>query len=580
MGRLLSRLLLALPLAACPPSGPSGGPPLPALRTLALSPKNAVLEVGESLQLEALADYSDGSRRDVTRAARYTVATDAGLILEDGSRAVGHSVGPAAVEATFQGASARTVVDVVQLQGSASRPRAGPLAAPAEASLPPAVRPEVAFPLSVSPNGRFLIDAHGVPFRLQGEGAWSLIANLTADEADSYLVDRQHKGFDALLVNLLEHRFAAQAPRNRAGQAPFRTAGDFSTPEEAYFQSAAAFVQKARAHGFLVLLAPAYLGYGCPSQHSAENEGWSAEMGRQSTSACLAYGQYVGSRFRSFDNLVWVQGGDCLPEAGSPLEACAQKVFEGLRQAGATQLQTGHFSPNSTSLDEAAFAKDMQLDAVYQYRTPQAACRKATAQLPPWPTFLVESGYENESIQGSVPPSRKYLWWAALSCTAGVFSGSKPVWAFEEGWEKALDSPGALDVSRMAGLLDSLPWQNLIPSGLLGMRPLVTAGGGAPGAQDEVVAAATEDGQWLLAYVPPGTGRGHRSFVLDVRALAGEATARWYNPWTGAFLSAGQVPNQTPWWFTTPGDNGSGYDDWVLVLSRPPQSAPAAIGTP
>ncbi|MGO9831379.1 MAG: DUF4038 domain-containing protein [Myxococcaceae bacterium] len=579
MGRLLSRLLLALPLAACPPSGPSGGPPLPALRTLALSPQNAVLEVGQPLHLQAVAEYADGSRRDVTRAAAFTAAKDAGLLLEEDGVAVGRSLGATAVEARFEGTSARTVV-VVQARGDGPRAETRVAATSAEVPPPPDARAEVAFPLSVSPNGRFLVDAHGLPFRLQGEGAWSLIANVTPDEVDRYLVDRQHKGFNALLVNLLEHRFAVQAPNNRAGQTPFGMPGDFSTPEEAYFQSAAALVQKARARGFLVLLVPAYLGYGCPSRPSSENEGWSAEMARNSPAACLAYGQSVGSRFRSFDNLVWVEGGDCLPEAGSAMEACTRKVFEGLRQAGAAQLQTGHWSPNSTSLDETAFAKEMQLDAVYQYRTPLAACRKATAQLPARPTFLIESGYENETIQGSVPPSRKYLWWATLSCTAGVFSGSKPVWAFEVGWQKALDSPGALDVARLAALLNAVPWQDFIPSGLLGMRPLVTAGGGAAGGQDEVAAAATPDGRWLLAYVPPGTGRGHRSFVVDARALAGEATARWYNPWTGAFLGAGQVPNQSPWWFTTPGDNGSGYDDWVLVLHRATQTPPAAEGAP
>jgi hypothetical protein len=431
-----------------------------------------------------------------------------------------------------------------------------------EAAAPP--RP--AFPLSVSSTGRFLVDERGKPFRLQGEAAWSLVANLTGPEVDAYLEDREEKGFNTVLVNLLEHRYAVQAPKNRAGAAPFRTAGDFSTPEAAYFAFAESVVEKARARGFLVLLAPAYPGYGCPASPSPDNEGWSVEMGNSQTGACLAYGRFVGEAFKKFDNVLFVEGGDCMPAPGSALETCALEVMAGVKEAGGHALQTGHWSPNTVSTDEVAFASAMQLEAVYQYKSPQTACRRAFARTPVLPAFLVESGYENERIQGSVAPARKYLYWASLTCTAGVVSGSRPIWLFDEGWQHALDSPGANDVARLGHLLDTLPWQGLVPSGLGGMRPLVIAGGGTPGEQDEVVAAATPDGAALVAYVPPGTAF-ERSFVVDVRALSGVATARWYNPWTGGVVAIGRVPNTAPRWFTPPGDNGSGYDDWVLVLT-------------
>jgi hypothetical protein len=459
-----------------------------------------------------------------------------------------------------------------------------PLSAP-PLPLETVVQPPSVFPLHVSSTGRFLVDARGAPFRIQGEGAWSLIANLTAKEVDTYLEDRAAKGYNTVLVNLVEYRYAQKAPRNRAGDAPFRTAGDFSTPEAPYFDYAAAVVAKARTRGFLVLLVPAYLGYGCPDVPNPANEGWSAEMGHSPRASCRTYGHYVGERFLKFDNVVWVQGGDCMPSPGSALEACALAVEAGIQEAGGKALQTAHFSPNSTSLDEAAFASSIQLDAVYRYATSHAACVQAYARKPPLPAFLIESGYENERIQGTTPPTRKYLYWAALSCTAGVVSGSRPIWLFDEGWQAALDSPGANDVARLARLLNTLPWQALVPSGLAGMPVLVPSGGGAPGGQDEVAAAATPDGRVLVAYVPPGNGRGHRSFQVDARVLTGPATARFYNPWLGTYLPAGEVlPSGGPVSFTTPGDNGSGYDDWVLLLTRtthdvevaPPPRGPAS----
>src|ERR1019366_4601467 len=45
---------------------------------------------------------------------------------------------------------------------------------------------------------------------------WSLISGLTKDEAELYLEDRRRKGFNSLIVNLIEHKF--HGPVNRYGQ--------------------------------------------------------------------------------------------------------------------------------------------------------------------------------------------------------------------------------------------------------------------------------------------------------------------------------------------------------------------------
>ena len=75
-------------------------------------------------------------------------------------------------------------------------------------------------PLRISGNHRDLIDRHDVPFLLHGDAAWSLIANVTKEEAAAYLQNRRAKGFNAILVNLIEHKFARNAPRNVYGEAP------------------------------------------------------------------------------------------------------------------------------------------------------------------------------------------------------------------------------------------------------------------------------------------------------------------------------------------------------------------------
>ena len=79
-----------------------------------------------------------------------------------------------------------------------------------------------AYPLKVAANGRYLIDQNNKPFRIQGDSAQSLIANLTYAEAVTYLTDRQAKGFNTVNINLLEHKFAVDAPANRNGDVVVR----------------------------------------------------------------------------------------------------------------------------------------------------------------------------------------------------------------------------------------------------------------------------------------------------------------------------------------------------------------------
>src|SRR5689334_4197477 len=89
----------------------------------------------------------------------------------------------------------------------------------------PQAPPPTPVPLCVSPDRRRLLDASGNPVLLQGDAAWSLIANTTLDGARHYIEDRRRKGFNAIMINLIEYLFAQDPPRNLAGDEPFTTPG-------------------------------------------------------------------------------------------------------------------------------------------------------------------------------------------------------------------------------------------------------------------------------------------------------------------------------------------------------------------
>lgn len=103
----------------------------------------------------------------------------------------------------------------------------------------------VTLPLKVSANRRYLVDQQDKPFLIVGDTAWSLIVDLSESDIKMYLDDRSRRGFNSIIVNLIEHQFSTDPPRTKAGIEPFKTSGDFSTPNPAYFDFAREVIELA-----------------------------------------------------------------------------------------------------------------------------------------------------------------------------------------------------------------------------------------------------------------------------------------------------------------------------------------------
>lgn len=445
------------------------------------------------------------------------------------------------------------------------------------------------FPLRPAPGGRHLEDQRGTPFLVKGETAWLALVNLDEREQEAYFADRGAKGFNLIEVMLINHDYTSPPnpvpPANRAGEEPFLRPGDFSTPNDAWFDRAAAFVRRAGEHGLGVLVAPLYLGF------DGGREGWWQELsaGANTREVCFSYGRYVGSRFKESKNLVWVAGGDFAPPAGSEGEARAFEVLRGIRAAGASQPWTGHWNfdhQGGISTDEALFASAMGLNGIYQYAQTWRHAARAYAVTPPRPSFLLESAYEREHPNTRLQPFRKAWWWSMLSGAAGVFWSNAFLWLCEAGrgthpasysngdgtvssWAAEMDSPGTGEMLHLHAFFEGIAWERLVPAGIPSGGPeLVTAGQGS--GDSRIAAAATPENDLLVAYVPPD-GTGPRTFSVDVSRIRRPARARWFDPSTGAFS-----PVQSPLAASgsaelrTPGANGSGVNDWVLLVDQQP----------
>lgn len=416
--------------------------------------------------------------------------------------------------------------------------------------------PATPLPIRTEPGRTYLVDRDGRPFFLHGDTAWSLIADLKREDAEHYLEDRRARGFNALLVNLLENKFARHAPRNAYGAFPFDREGDFATPNEAYFAHADWVVDQASARGLIVLLAPAYVGY------SGGEQGWYRHMRASGAAKLRAYGRFLGQRYRHMRNIVWVHGGDYNP----PDRQLVRVIAEGIREFDTTSLHTAHCAPETIASDYWGSEAWLDFNTLYTYQPVHLQARRALDSRAQRPIILLESAYEHEHGAGE-HRIRMQAYQALLSRTAGHVYGNNPIWHFDGpglhpapgNWRSQLGSRGAQSMAHLLSLFKTIPWWRLTPD--FGGRMLVS---GAGPAESRAVAAFADDGSLALVYTPEA-----RTLDIKTAVLKGsQIEARWYDPSSGSFDPVGvKFPGDDSVRQLTPPRRGtSGAEDWVLLL--------------
>jgi hypothetical protein len=301
---------------------------------------------------------------------------------------------------------------------------------------------------------------------------------------------------------------------------------------------------------------------------------------RNTEAICYLFGQWLGRRYRDRPNIVWLDGSDfngngipAAPDGTSGVQR-ALAILRGMRAAGAVQMRSGDWAPETLSTDQPEFAPFMDINGVYTYggafQATYSVARRGYLNSPSKPAYLKETGYEDENGSFGDPSAvRKYEWWCILSgATAGLFFGHAAIWAFTpRRWKAAMESFGSRDVARIGGLMNSVAWQDLVPSELSGMRRLVVSSNGSqePAIPNYVAAAQNRDGTLLMAYVPPYSS-GPQRLTLDLQSMRKPVRARWWDPTSAAFTAIGENPKGNLQEFTTPGSNRAGSNDWVLML--------------
>jgi hypothetical protein len=241
-------------------------------------------------------------------------------------------------------------------------------------------------------------------------------------------------------------------------------------------------------------------------------------------------------------------------------------IAEGIRTFDPRALHTAHGAPETAALEYWADESWLQINNVYTYGTVCPAVLEQYARRPRMPLFLIESTYENEH-EVTEQRLRAQAYQAVLCGATGQVFGNNPIWHFDgpgpypppATWQEALDSRGAQSMTHLGSLLAKVPWWLLEPDS--DHRLVIDA---SASDNQRAVAARTRDRALAIVYVP-----GSRELTVDLKQLAGpKVAARWYDPAQGRFsvVSGSPFPASGPRRFDPTSSNGSGLDDWVLIL--------------
>lgn len=489
------------------------------------------------------------------------------------------------------------------------------------------------FPLTVSSDGRHLVQADGTPFLICADTTWSLFVDIPLASINTYLTDITGKGFNAVMGNAIEHHYTLiKPPAERGAALPFTKrldgssytgspngtngaagtqgqftgdpysnintqAPDWTFPNGTYWLAVESILTACLQANVAVFVWPAYLGF------QSNDEGWLNEMvaldavtgaggfaGQSFADPAKPktwnYGAWLADRWKAYPHIIWVMGGDYGTNTNALTTAqrsAVSNVMAGIKSVAGQQstLFTAHWDRPCVSTDVTLTAGAFDLNLSYCGEEVAETTRRGYAATPAIPAFLGEYFYEGSPFGGSAP-FRKYTYWGFLSGIAGGFYGNEQLWRFDDGtpgtdWTTLLSTQAKLDASRAFVLLKSRPWHRLKPSGLGGMGTLITAGGGtaSPQTTDYVAAACTPEGDLLLAYVPPAHAG---SITVDMTKLSAPASAKWFDPTNATFSSLGTIANTGTHTFAAPGTNSGGQTDFLLVLETS-GGAGSAAGT-
>ncbi len=420
--------------------------------------------------------------------------------------------------------------------------------------------------LKISTNRRFLVFDDGTPFFWLGDTAWELFHRLLDDEAEAYLENRRQKGFTVIQAVALAEFDGLNTP-NAYGERPL-IGNDPLTPNEDYFRQVDRIIGLAQRKGLFVGLLPTW---GDKVELLAHGKGpviFNPDNARR-------YGEWIGRRYRDFENIVWINGGD--RSGGGTNAPIWHALAQGIKTQDPNHLVTFHPSgggdghSSSEWFHDATWLDFNLAQSGHERRNlPNHELVSRDYQIvPAKPCLDGEPRYEDHPVNWKPAEfgyfddydARQAAYWAMFAGAFGHTYGCHPIWqmcgeryqpiAFaRRSWREAMDLPGAAQMGHARRLIESRPMLERIPDQSLVAR-LGSGGEHIRG---------TRGGDYAFLYLPTGG-----AVRVRPRNVNGDRLCVWgFDPRSGGATELGVFDKRREMEFLAPTTGRS--HDWVLVL--------------
>lgn len=433
--------------------------------------------------------------------------------------------------------------------------------------------------LKVSDNNQYLVHDNGKPFFWLGNTAWLMPERLNRDEVEFYLTREHEQGYNVEQIQVLNaiptfNIYGAQANDEsfecqrftRQSLEPSPTTGEQNleaspTTGYGYWEHLDYIVDFAASQGI-------YIAMDCI---------WGSQITKMTPEKATGLGQFLGKRYASKPNIIWMIGGDIMGDKGmDSWDALARAI----RQTDTVHLMTFHPRGRTTSawwyndrewLDFNMFQsghrrygqrngdgdytiKDNTEEDNWRFvamsfgdKQEQIAGREVRGPLKP--VIDGEPSYEDipQGLHDFSAPRwqdydvRRYAYWAVFAGAFGHTYGHNSIMQFmrpgvlgsfgaEKAWWDAMRDPGYQQMKYLKWLMLSLPFTE----GRCDQTVIANTNGER---YDRIIATRGQD--YLLVYNYSG-----RPMTLDLTKISGKKKNVWLmNPADGTLQYLGEYDN-------------------------------------
>jgi hypothetical protein len=393
---------------------------------------------------------------------------------------------------------------------------------------------------SVDSSGRHLM-LRDKPFFWLADTVWLLAQMPTRDELELYLSTREKQGFTVIQLTAVmsEERVWGTTRTNAFGDKPFRNENPSTTavtpgkdpqnPDQYdYWDHFDYVLERVQAHGLRAAVVVMFVGSGGDGFKFLKKDN------------ALQYGRFLGERYRSNPQIIWILGGDNAPDTQDNKDIwnfVAKGITEGTcgKEDYSQTLMTYHIYGGKSSSEfwhDSPWLDFNMTQTWSEYKDIYGRVQNDYSKAPPKPCGLGEGAYEDGPQYPTKPIDdlviRKQAYWSYFAGGYHTY-GNGNVWHFDslkaeltQHWKEALNSAGARNLITLRKFFDAIDWARFIPDQRL-------IAGFEGGGVNQNCAMRTPERDAFVFYL---TSTNEIALTLG-QPNSSKLSAKWVNPVTG-----------------------------------------------